>query len=93
MAGDRLDLGADPKLAWAQAHPDRYPVEGNRVDRRALLRLPGIGPVAVEAILAARREGRLRSPEALLRLGAAARALAWVTVDGRRAAQQLALGL
>lgn len=93
MDADRLNLGADPKLAWAEAHRARFPIEVNHADRLELLRVPGIGPAAADAIVAARREGRLRSPEAVVRLGAAARALAWVTVDGRRAARQLTLGL
>lgn len=93
MAGDRLDLDADPKLAWARAHPDRFPVEVNRAERESLLRVPGIGPVAAEAILVARRAGRLRSPDQLARLGVDARSLPWVTVDGRWAARQLALAI
>lgn len=50
----RLPGQLDPKLAWAQAHPERYPVELNRADRQELLRVPGIGPRAADAILAAR---------------------------------------
>ncbi|MFN8424221.1 MAG: radical SAM protein [Anaerolineae bacterium] len=93
MVGDRLDLDADPKLVWAKAHPDRFPVEINGAEREALLRVPGIGPVAAETILVARRDGRLRSPDELARLGVGARALPWVTVDGRWASRQLPLGL
>lgn len=93
MAGDRLDLDDDPKLAWARAHPDRYPIEVNRAAREELLRVPGIGPVAADALIAARREGRLRSPDHLGRLGVGVRALEWLTVDGRRAAVQMSLGL
>lgn len=93
MADDRLDLDADPKLSWARAHREAFPVEVNRADRHELLRVPGIGPAAADAILAARRAARLRSPDQLAKLGVAGRALPWLTVDGRRAAVQLALGL
>jgi len=93
MAGDRLDLDDDPKLAWARAHPDSFPIEVNRAGRDELLRVPGIGPVAADVLISARREGRLRSPDQLGRLGVGARALGWVTVDGRRAAGQLSLGI
>ncbi|MCC7019704.1 MAG: radical SAM protein [Ardenticatenales bacterium] len=93
MTGERLDLDADPKLAWARAHPDHFPVEVNRAGRDALLRVPGIGPIAADRVIAARREGRLRSPDQLGRLGVDARALDLVTVDGRRAAAQLSLGI
>ena len=93
MVGDRLDLNDDPKLAWARAHPDQYPIEVNHAAREDLLRVPGIGPVAADALITARREGRLRSADQLGRLGGGARALAGLAVDGRRAAGQLGLGL
>ena len=36
----RLDLDLDPKLAWALAHPERFPVDLNRAPREMLLRVP-----------------------------------------------------
>ncbi|HEX9370219.1 MAG TPA: radical SAM protein, partial [Roseiflexaceae bacterium] len=39
-AGD-LPLHVDPKLAWALAHPERFPVELNTADQELLLRVPG----------------------------------------------------
>jgi predicted DNA-binding helix-hairpin-helix protein len=59
-AGGALDLDIDPKLAWALAHPERFPVDVNRAEREALLRVPGIGVRNVERILAARRARTLR---------------------------------
>ncbi|MCB9177098.1 MAG: radical SAM protein [Caldilineae bacterium] len=93
-AAGNLDRERDPKLAWARAHPERFPVEINRAPREDLLRVPGLGPRAVAAILAARAGGRLREPAHLRQLGIAANgALPWITLDGRRAARQLELPL
>ena len=74
-----LPLDADPKLVWARQHPERFPVAVNRADRAELLRVPGLGPVAVRRILAARKNGgRVRSLESLGLRGALARkAAAW----------------
>ncbi|GAB0120190.1 putative DNA modification/repair radical SAM protein [Acidisoma sp. 7E03] len=55
-----LDLALDPKLAWALAHRERFPVDVNRAERALLLRVPGLGVKAVEAILRSRRHRRLR---------------------------------
>lgn len=55
-----LPLDIDPKLAWALKHRDRFPVDVNRAPREALLRVPGLGVKAVQAILASRRARRLR---------------------------------
>ena len=55
-----LPLDIDPKLAWALKFRDRFPVDVNRADRALLLRVPGLGVKAVNAILAARRWRRLR---------------------------------
>jgi len=55
-----LPLDIDPKLAWALKFRDRFPVDVNRAPREALLRVPGLGVKAVDAILASRRWRRLR---------------------------------
>lgn len=54
-----LPLDIDPKLAWALKFRDMFPVDVNRAPRELLLRVPGLGPRAVSAILAARRWRRL----------------------------------
>jgi putative DNA modification/repair radical SAM protein len=54
----RLDI--DPKHAWALKFRDRFPVDVNRASREELLRVPGLGVKAVNAILASRRTHRLR---------------------------------
>ena len=65
--GGMLSLDVDPKLAWALAHRDRFPVDLNIAPREMLLRVPGLGVKAVERLLAARRVRSLRSDD-LLRL-------------------------
>lgn len=54
-----LDLAIDPKLAWALAHRDRFPVDVNRADREMLLRIPGLGVKSVDKIVLARRQRAL----------------------------------
>ncbi len=55
----------DPKLVWAQSHPERFPVDVNRAQKTELLRVPGIGPETARRIIKMRKEGRIRSVEAL----------------------------
>jgi putative DNA modification/repair radical SAM protein len=55
-----LDLEIDPKLAWALAHRDRFPVDVNAAEREMLLRVPGIGVRNVKRMLATRARRRLR---------------------------------
>jgi putative DNA modification/repair radical SAM protein len=54
-----LDLEVDPKLAWALANRDRFPVDVNAAAKELLLRVPGFGTKIVDRILKARRSGRL----------------------------------
>jgi len=58
-----LSLEVDPKQVWADAHPERFPVNVNRAGKLELLRVPGFGPVTAGRILERRREGRLRGME------------------------------
>lgn len=59
-ADGMLPLDIDPKLAWALRFRESFPVDVNRAGREALLRVPGLGVRAVNALLAARRQRRLR---------------------------------
>jgi putative DNA modification/repair radical SAM protein len=59
-AGDMLDLDRDPKHAWALRHRERFPVDVNRADREALLRVPGLGVRSVDRLLAIRRYKTVR---------------------------------
>ena len=55
-----LSLEHDPKLAWALAHRERFPVNLNTAARELLLRVPGLGVPSVDKLLAARRWRQLR---------------------------------
>lgn len=54
-----LSLDKDPKLTWAEAHPEFFPIDVNAASREALLRVPGIGYRNVSRILRIRRYHRL----------------------------------
>ncbi|MGP3695794.1 putative DNA modification/repair radical SAM protein [Rhodobacter sp. NSM] len=64
-----LDLDVDPKLAWALAHREAFPVDVNRASREMLLRVPGFGTRTVARILSARAHAAVRY-EHLLGMGA-----------------------
>ncbi|APW36268.1 putative DNA modification/repair radical SAM protein [Rhodoferax koreense] len=55
-----LALDIDPKLAWALAHREHFPVDLNRAAKEMLLRVPGLGVKSVEKLLQARRIRTLR---------------------------------
>lgn len=55
-----LPLNMDPKLAWALRFRETFPVDVNRAPREALLRVPGLGVRAVDAVISARRHRMLR---------------------------------
>ena len=56
-----LDPGRDPKQAWADAHPEAFPVKIGTASPLELLRVPGLGPVTVKRLVAARGTSILRS--------------------------------
>ncbi|MCZ7542418.1 MAG: radical SAM protein [Anaerolineae bacterium] len=88
-----LRLDVDPKRAWAEAHLRHAPVDVMRADRTTLLRIPGIGPRGADAILKARRRGRLSDLAHLRAVGVVgvARAAPYILLDGRRPPEQLPL--
>jgi putative DNA modification/repair radical SAM protein len=55
-----LELDVDPKLAWALAHREQFPVDVNRAPRELLLRVPGLGVRTVNRIVEGRRHHRIR---------------------------------
>ena len=78
-----LDPRLDPKCTWALRHLDFFPVEVNRADYEALLRVPGIGVKSARRILTARRVGPLTF-DGLKRLGVVLkRAQYFLTCSGR----------
>jgi predicted DNA-binding helix-hairpin-helix protein len=61
-----LSLEMDPKEMWAKQHPDFFPLDINRAGKHELLRVPGFGPITVNAIVRLRTNGKkIRSIEAL----------------------------
>jgi predicted DNA-binding helix-hairpin-helix protein len=61
-ANGNLSLAFDPKEMWARLHPEFFPVNINNADKYGLLRVPGLGQVMVERILASRKTGtKIRS--------------------------------
>jgi putative DNA modification/repair radical SAM protein len=85
--GGMLRLEIDPKLAWALAHPERFPVDLDRAPRELLLRVPGLGVKAVDRLLLARRVRRLRA-EDLKRLHVPTqKVLPFVVLAGHRPAR------
>ena len=75
----------DPKCSWALRHLDFFPVEVNRADYEALLRIPGVGMVSAKRILVSRRTRKLRI-EDLPKLGVVMkRAQYFLTASGRMA--------
>jgi predicted DNA-binding helix-hairpin-helix protein len=93
-ADGRLDLDEDPKTLWARRHPEHFPVDVVRADREELLRVPGLGPLSVSRILAARGSGGIRDLAQLLRITSRARQSApYLVFGGRRPAGQLPLAL
>ena len=56
---ENLPVEYDPKCAWAIRHPEYFPVEVNRADLAALLRVPGVGVRSANKIIAARRHAKL----------------------------------
>jgi predicted DNA-binding helix-hairpin-helix protein len=59
-AQPNLDLEIDPKLAWALAHRELFPIDLNRAPRELLLRVPGLGVRGVDALLKHRRLRAIR---------------------------------
>ncbi|MDB4899821.1 MAG: Radical domain protein [Gemmatimonadetes bacterium] len=80
-----LPLAQEPKVAWALAHPERFPVEIRTASRSALVRVPGIGPATARRIVAERGTVVLRGLSDLRRLGVVtSRAAGFLTLGGRR---------
>ena len=78
-----LDPRLDPKCTWALRHLEFFPVEVNRADYEALLRVPGVGVRSARRILTARRVGPLTF-EGLKRLGVVLkRAQYFLTCSGK----------
>lgn len=87
-----LPLTEDPKQAWARANLLNNPVEVNRAEKQTLIRVPGIGPIGVQRILTARRQGKLRELSDLRKIGVPTKRLEpYVLLDGKRPFRQMPL--
>ena len=85
-----FDPRLDPKCCWALRHPEFFPVEVNRADCEALLRVPGVGVVSARRILTARRAGPLHA-EDLRKLGVVMKRAQYFLTCGGRLASPLRL--
>ncbi len=88
-----LPLDTDPKRAWADENLAGQPVDIMTASRQDLLRVPGIGPKGAQAIIKARREGRIAEMSHLRRIGIAApeQSAPYVLLGGKRPPRQLPL--
>jgi len=85
-----LPRQADPKRAWAMAHPEFFPIEVSTASREQLLRVPGIGPRSAGRILRWRQESKVRTLSDLNKAGAVIQwAAPFVLLNGRPAPYQM----
>ena len=78
-------LSLDPKILWANNHPEFFPVEVNSAPWEALIRVPGIGITSARRIMKLRREITFRDPKELSKLGVLInRALPFILMDGKK---------
>ena len=86
----------DPKLAWAKAHPEFFPVEVNTAPFEKILRIPGIGRISAKRIVEVRHQSQ-RDPfgtklvdlEQLRKIGVrTGKARKYITLNGKSYAGQ-----
>jgi putative DNA modification/repair radical SAM protein len=77
-----LDLEIDPKLAWALSHRAMFPVDVNRADKEALLRVPGLGAKVVARILETRKHRSLRLEDIGRLCHSVAKVRPFITAEG-----------
>ncbi len=93
MRDGNLQLELDPKRAWAEIYLRSEPIDIMKASRLQLLRVPGIGPKGADAILRARRHGRLTELSHLrqLNIRSPEQAAPYILLDGHIPAIQLDL--
>src|SRR2546421_8306285 len=93
FADGNMELALDPKRAWAERYLREAPLEIVTARRDQLLRITGIGPVAADAIVKARRLGKLTTLTDLQKLGirAPGQISPYILLDGHRPAMQMNL--
>jgi len=84
-ADGNLLLDADPKLLLAVERADNGPLDINTADYRALIRVPGIGPVAAKRVIANRHHHSIAAWRDLRAMGVVEkRARAFIGFNGYR---------
>lgn len=79
-----LPEDTDPKLAWAELHPEFFPVEINTAPFEKILRIPGIGRISANRIIEARRQTGFIALEQLKKIGIRVRkAQNYITLNGK----------
>jgi predicted DNA-binding helix-hairpin-helix protein len=93
LSDGNMLLDTDPKRAWAERYLREAPIEIMKASRNQLLRVPGIGPVGADAILKARRQGKLTEISHLrqLNIRAPEQAAPYILLDGYRPTIQMQL--
>jgi predicted DNA-binding helix-hairpin-helix protein len=85
----QLPLEVDPKIAWARLNLANHPVEINRAEKQELLRVPGLGPKSVNAILQSRIKHKFTQSEQLHAFGVnLKRASPYILLNGKRTTYQ-----
>lgn len=79
-----LLLEKDPKLVWAEKHPEKFPLEINKLSYEELLRIPGIGVNSARKIIEFRKVRKITSLEDLKKLvPSLKRVQNFVTLNGK----------
>ena len=93
LADGNMELELDPKRTWAERYLRDEPVDLMKASRQQLLRVPGIGPKAAEAIIRARRLGRLTDLTHLrqFNIRTPEQAAPYILLDGHRPTVQMNL--
>ncbi len=93
LTDGNMQLDMDPKRAWAERYLREVPIEIMTASREELLRVPGIGPKSADAILHARRLGRITDLSQLrqLRIRTPEQTAPYILLDGHSAIKQMSL--
>ncbi len=82
---NNLSLNLDPKLTWALAHPEKFPVEINKASLSTLISIPGIGPTSARKIIKMRIKKSINTIEEIKSIGAwAKRAENFILINGKK---------
>ena len=77
-----LSLTRDPKTLFAQANPERYPVDLNEADYSDLLKVPGVGPKTAGKIISTREAKVIRGIRDFKALGIMRKSLPYLELSG-----------